>query len=127
MINFNKDSVWDLKPIELSAVRDEVKGLLVLDENVISAFKTIRDQLIFTNKRIIAIDIQGLTGTRKSFASMPYSKTEFFTIHTPGFGELISDSELILMFSNGFVATFEFKGNVDIGKIGRTISEYVIK
>ena len=73
MINFNKDSVWDLKPIELSAVRDEVKGLLVLDENVISAFKTIRDQLIFTNKRIIAIDIQGLTGTRKSFASMPYS------------------------------------------------------
>ncbi len=127
MINFNKDSVWDLKPIELSAVRDEVKGLLVLDENVISAFKTIRDQLIFTNKRIIAIDIQGLTGTRKSFASMPYSKIEFFTIQTPGFGELISDSELILMFSNGFVATFEFKGNVDIGKIGRTISEYVIK
>ncbi len=127
MINFNKNSVWDLKPIELSAVRDEVKGLLVLDENVISAFKTIRDQLIFTNKRIIAIDIQGLTGTRKSFASMPYSKIEFFTIQTPGFGELISDSELILMFSNGFVATFEFKGNVDIGKIGRTISEYVIK
>ena len=127
MINFNKNSVWDLKPIELSAVRDEVKGLLVLDENVISAFKTIRDQLIFTNKRIIAIDIQGLTGTRKSFASMPYSKIEFFTIQTPGFGELISDSELILMFSNGFVATFEFKGNMDIGKIGRTISEYVIK
>lgn len=126
MIDFNKNSAWDLKPIELSAVRDEVKGLLVLNENVISAFKTIRDQLIFTNKRIISIDIQGLTGTRKAFASMPYSKIEFFTIQTPGFGELIADSELIIMFSNGFVATFEFKGNVDIGKIGRTISEYVL-
>lgn len=38
------------------------------------AFQTIRDQLLFTNKRIISIDVQGLTGKRKSFASMPYSK-----------------------------------------------------
>ena len=91
------------------------------------AFQTVRDQLVFTNKRIISIDVQGLTGKKKSYATMPYSKIQYFSIHTPGFAELIPDSELFLMFSNSFTAKFEFKGNVDIGKIGRMISEYVLE
>ena len=126
-VNFNRESVWDLRPIPVRDVRDEVLGLLLEDEEINSAFKTVRDQLIFTNKRIIAIDVQGITGRRKSFSSMPYSKVQFFSIQTPGFAELVPDSELFLMFSNGFTAKFEFKGNVDIGAIGRMISEYVLE
>ena len=127
MINFNNNSVWNLRPIEVSVVKDEVTALLTNGEEVVLAFKTVRDQLIFTNKRIISVDIQGVTGARKSYSSMPYSKIQFFTIQTPGFVEIIPDSELILTFSNGFIAKFEFKGNVDIGKIGKMISEYVLK
>ena len=127
MINFNQDSVWNLKPINGNDVRQEVNGLLIQGEEIIAAFKTVRDQLVFTNKRIISIDVQGITGKRKSFSSMPYSKVQFFTIQTPGFAELFSDSELVITFSNGFVATFEFKGNVDIGEIGRNISEFVLR
>lgn len=41
--------------------------------------------------------------------------------------EMIPDSELFVMFSNTFTAKFEFKGNVDIGRIGRMISEYVLQ
>ena len=77
---------------------------------IVSAFQTVRDQLVFTNKRIIAIDVQGVTGKRKSFTTLPYSKVQFFTIQTPGFMELFSDTELLLMFSNGFTAKFEFRG-----------------
>ena len=92
MINFNKNSLWNLTPINLNSVSNEVMGLLVAGEQPLMAFKTIRDQLIFTNKRIIAIDVQGITGKRKSFTSMPYSKVQFFGIQTPGFLELIPDS-----------------------------------
>lgn len=126
-ISFNQESTWNLKPIGADAVRSEVNGLLVQDEEVIMAFQTIRDQLVFTNKRIISIDVQGLTGKRKSFSTMPYSKIQYFSIQTPGFGELIPDSELFVVFSDSFTARFEFKGNVDIGKIGRAISEYVLR
>ena len=126
MINFNEDSVWNLKPLDVSSVKTQVLGLLIEGEEIVAAFRTIRDQLVFTNKRIISIDVQGLTGLKKSFAIMPYSKVQFFTIQTPGFGELIPDSELFIMFSNTFTAKFEFKGGVDIGKIGRMISEYVL-
>lgn len=125
-VNFNQDSVWNLKPISTDAVRGEVNGLLIGGEEVVMAFQTVRDQLIFTNKRIIAVDVQGITGKRKSFSTMPYSKIQYFSIQTPGFAELIPDSELFIMFSNTFTAKFEFKGGVDIGKIGRMISEYVL-
>ena len=114
-INFNANSVWNLKPISVESIRGEVNGLLIAGEAPVMAFQTIRDQLIFTNKRIIAIDVQGITG-----------KLQFFSIQTAGFLELIPDSELFLMFTNGFTAKFEFKGNVDIGRIGRMISEYVL-
>lgn len=125
-VNFNQDSVFNLKPISNDEVRGEVDGLLIADEKVEFAFKTIRDQLVFTNKRIISIDVQGITGKRKSFATMPYSKIQYFSIQTPGFMELFPDSELFIMFTNGFTAKFEFKGAVDIGKIGRMLSEYVL-
>lgn len=126
-INFNKESAWDLKPITINEVRDEINGLLVEGEVIDSAFKTVRDQLVFTNKRIISIDVQGITGKRKAYSSLPYSKIQFFSIQTPGFVELVPDSELFLMFTNGFTAKFEFKGGVDIGEIGRMISEYVLE
>lgn len=125
-VNFNQDSVFNLKPISNDEVRGEVDGLLIADEKVEFAFKTIRDQLVFTNKRIISIDVQGITGKRKSFATMPYSKIQYFSIQTSGFMELFPDSELFVMFTNGFTAKFEFKGAVDIGKIGRMLSEYVL-
>ena len=125
-INFNTDSVWNLRPMSLDSIRGEVNGLLIAGETPIMAFHTIRDQLVFTNKRVISIDVQNVTGKRKSFASMPYSKIQFFTIQTPGFLEMFPDTELCLMFSNGFTATFELKGSVDIGQIGRAISECVL-
>jgi len=125
-VNFNQNSVFNLKPIDPNAVRGEVAGLLIEGEDIRFAFQTVRDQLVMTNKRIIAIDVQGITGKRKSFATMPYSKIQYFAIQTPGFIELFPDCELFIMFSNGFTSNFEFKGNVDIGAIGRMLSEFVL-
>lgn len=125
-VNFNENSTWNLKPIRVEAVRNDVMGLLIEGEEVVMAFQTVRDQLVFTNKRIITIDVQGITGKRKSFSSMPYSKIQYFSIQTPGFAELFADTELFIMFSNGFTATFELKGSVDIGLLGRVISKYVL-
>lgn len=121
-INFNQNSVWNLRPIKPEDVREDVNGLLIDGEYIVSAFQTVRDQLVFTNLRIISIDVQGLTGKKRTFATMPYSKVQFFTIQTPGFMEFFADTELTMMFSNGFTAKFEFRGSVDIGAISRVIS-----
>ena len=49
MINFSKNSVFNLKPINVNEVREEVNGFLIGGEEIIAAFKTLRDQLLFTN------------------------------------------------------------------------------
>ena len=83
MINFNKNTAWNLTPINLNSVHNEVAGLMVNGERPLMAFKTIRDQLVFTNKRIISIDVQGITGKRRSFTSLPYSKVQFLRSRHP--------------------------------------------
>lgn len=127
MINFSDNAVFNLKPIKEKDVQKDVYGLFVAGESVLGAFKTIRDQVIFTNKRIITIDVQGVTGKRKDYTTLPYSKIEYFSIQTPGFAELIPDCEMSLFYGNGFTARFDFKGDCNIIQLGKTISDYVLK
>lgn len=126
MINISKNSVFNLKPIDENNIRQEVHSLLIPGEEIISAFMTVRDQMIFTNKRVITVDVQGLTGTRKSYSSLPYSKVQFFAVQTPGLIELVPDSELVLSFANGYTATFEFKGNTNILALSQVLAQYIL-
>lgn len=50
-VNFNQDSVWNLKPIRVDAVKGEVNGLLIGGEEVVMA-STVRDHVLFHNKRL---------------------------------------------------------------------------
>ncbi len=126
MINFSDNTVFNLKPIEEKDVQRDVTNLFVDGERILGAYKTIRDQVIFTNKRIITVDVQGITGKRKDYSTLPYSKLQYFSVQTPGFAELIPDCEMELFFTNGFVAKFEFKGNCNIIELGKTISQYIL-
>lgn len=127
MLSFNSDSIFNLKEIKVSDVRNEVQNLLIPGEEILNAFKTVRDQIIFTTHRIIAIDVQGITGKKKEFSSIPYKMIQYFSVQTPGFAELIfSDSELQIFFANGESATFEFKGKVNILDICQRISQFTL-
>lgn len=114
----------NLKEIDLSEVRQEVNQLLVTGEEIIAAFKTIRDQVIFTNKRIFVVNVQGITGKKTSYFSYPYSKIQYFGIETAGVLDI--DSELVATFSNGTVLQFDFQSKVDIKRISALISNYIL-
>lgn len=121
----NTDSSFiNLKAITTKEVRPEVEKLLVEDETIVCAFKTIRDQVIFTTNRIFVINVKGVTGKKVAYFSYPYSKIQYYGIETAGFLDI--DSELILTFSNGHILQFDFKSNVDIRKINSVISKYVL-
>lgn len=114
----------NLKELPLNEIRREVGALLTQGEQIISAFKTIRDQVIFTNKRIFVINVQGLTGKKVSYFSYPYSKIQYYGIETAGLLDI--DSELIVTFSNGAILQFDFKSKVDIRRISAIISQYIL-
>ncbi|WP_293695045.1 PH domain-containing protein [Phascolarctobacterium succinatutens] len=126
MFNFS-NSVFKLRSISESDVIKDIRTFMLPDENIVSAFQSGRDQVVFTDKRIIALDVKGITGSRKEFSTLPYSKIVHFTVQTPGFLEFNNDSELVVAYPNGALIQFEFSGgNVNILEIAQIISRYVL-
>lgn len=126
MFNFS-NSVFKLRSISESDVIKDIRTFMLPDENIVSAFQSGRDQVVFTDKRIITLDVKGITGSRKEFSTLPYSKIVHFTVQTPGFLEFNNDSELVVAYPNGALIQFEFSGgNVNILQIAQIISRYVL-
>ncbi|GAB6899597.1 PH domain-containing protein [Kineosporia succinea] len=124
MIDFATDSVFRLSECSPRDVEKHVGPLLIQNEQILWAFKTVRDHVVFTNKRIIAVNVQGMTGKKKDFTTLPYNKVQVFSIETAGTFDL--DAELDLWFSAVGNVRFEFKGRVDIRAIGQLIGTYVL-
>jgi hypothetical protein len=124
MIDFNNAIFFKLKPVSDSDFETMIAPLLVDGEHIIQSFKSIRDGVVFTNKRIIAINIQGVTGKKKDFTSLPYSKIQAFSVETAGVLDL--DSELDLWFSGIGGVWFEFVSRANVSEICRIISEHTL-
>lgn len=101
-----------------------VRPLFISDEEFIGEYQAIRDYVIFTNKRIISVNVQGLTGKKKDFTTLPYSKIQAFSVETSGVLDL--DSELELYFSGLGKVKFEFTSGSDIVTLGKLISEKIL-
>ena len=132
MIDFKNATFFKLKKVENEKAEPLVGPLLISDESIISTYKGLRDQVVFTNKRIISMNAQGITGTKQDYTSMPYSKIQVYSVETVGLGEELwygnmSDCELELYFSGVGKVKFEFRGESDIKEICKMISEYVLR
>lgn len=124
MIDFQNASFMKLRPVNSGDLTKVVAPLFVPGEQVIQSFKGIRDFVVFTTKRIIAVNVQGITGKKKDFTSLPYSKIQAFSVETAGHFDL--DSELDLWFSGMGRVRFEFVAQANVSAICRMISEQVL-
>ena len=125
MIDFNNGSVFKLKKVDDDSFSKELEPLMVAGESILGCYKDIRDHVVFTDKRIIAVNVQGLTGKKKDFTILPYSKISVFSVETSGLLDL--DSELDLYYSGVGRIRFGFIGASDILEICRIISNYALK
>ena len=124
MIDFKNGSLFKLKKSGTTLHASSIQPLMVPGEEIISGYTALRDFIIFTNKRIIAVNVQGMTGKKKDFTTLPYSKIQAFSVETAGVLDM--DSELEIYFSGLGMVKFEFSGASDIAEIGRIISEKIL-
>lgn len=124
MIDFKNGSFLKLKKTKGDVNFNLISPLLISGENIIGEYQALRDFVIFTNKRIIAVNVQGMTGKKKDFTSIPYSKIQVFSVETAGVLDL--DSELDITLSGVGTVRFEFTGTSDIIQIGKIIAEYAL-
>lgn len=124
MIDFNNKSIIKLKEMNISEGKKIIESLLVPNEELVFAFTSMRDKLMFTSKRIISVNIQGITGKKIDYTSIPYTKIQLFSIETSGTFDL--DSELDVTVSGLGTVRFELSAQTDIKKLGQLISNYVL-
>jgi hypothetical protein len=73
---------------DVEKVKKEWGSLFAKDEQIAAAYKLVRDYIIMTDKRLIVIDVQGITGTKIEIKSVPYSQIVAFSITTAGILDL---------------------------------------
>ena len=84
----------DLSPAE---VNEQMAGILTEGEPVQVAFRILRDLIVFTDRRLILVDKQGITGRKVSYLTVPYRAITAFSVETAGSFDL--DSELAIWVS----------------------------
>ena len=101
-------------------------GQLILDgETIEVGFQVIRDTFVFTNKRLILVDIQGLTGKKIEYLSIPYNKITKFSIETAGTFDL--DAELKLWIgSDPAPLEKKFNKKVNIYDLQKVLATHVL-
>lgn len=122
MIDFNNKGFIKLK--QNSEYAEKVTALLLENETVIDSYKSMRDGVVFTSKRIISINVQGLTGSKKDYTSIPYKNIVAYSVETSGTFDL--DSELEIYLSSVGKVKFEFTGSAAIVEISRYISQHLL-
>ena len=124
MIDFKNGSLVKLKEVPNADGLALVQDLLIDDEEVFASFKEMRDMVIFTNRRIIAVNVQGISGKKKDFSSLPYSKVQAFSLETAGTFDL--DSEMELWFSGLGKVRFEFNSKFDVKGFSKYLGKYIL-
>jgi hypothetical protein len=83
--------------IDIRAIEQEFSIILTATEQINKVFKVIRDLIVFTNKRLILVDKQGVTGKKVEYHSIPYKSISHFSIESAGHFDL--DAELKIWVS----------------------------
>ena len=83
------------------AVQKEYANILTSNEQIEKAYKLIRDMFIFTNKRLILVDKQGVTGKKQEYHSIPYKSITHFSIETAGNFDLDAELKIYVSGTSG--------------------------
>lgn len=113
--------------IELKAedIQKEIKEIITSNEVVKQAYKVIRDTFIFTNKRLIIIDKQGMTGKKTEYLSIPYKSITYFSIETAGTFDM--DAELKIWISgNSVPLQKKFNKATNIYTVQQVLAEHIL-
>lgn len=124
MIDFKNSEFLKLKPTTEAAYAGFITPMFVDGEKIISTYQALRDGVVFTNKRIMIINVQGITGKKKDVTSLPYSKIQAYSVETAGVLDL--DSELELWFSGLGKIKLEFVSQANVAEICKMISAHVL-
>jgi hypothetical protein len=111
-------TVWDV-----GDAAEDLGYALAQGEQVRFAFKLVRDSILFTDRRIMMTDVQGLTGSKRRYVSIPYRAITTFSLESAGHFDL--DTELVLTVSGSPPIAFNLSRGADVPGLVTLLTEYL--
>jgi len=116
--------IFNASPVSADVARDKFGFVFRQDEVVDFAFKTIRDYVMFTNKRLVTTNAQGLTGSKVEYASYPYRSITSFSVETAGTFDL--DCEVKISVSGRSPLELQLSRGSNVTELQRFLAERII-
>ncbi|MBW3577079.1 MAG: PH domain-containing protein [Actinobacteria bacterium] len=111
--------------VDAASVQEDLSDLLLPDEKVEVAFAVFRDLFVFSSRRLLLVDKQGMTGKKVEYHSVPYRAITQFKVETAGTFD--AEAELEIHVSGGAAPirkTFGKKSNI-MG-VQKALAEHVL-
>lgn len=106
-------------------VPQDVQELLVEGEQAVAAYKTFRDSAVFTTKRLIVRDAQGLTGKKVELYSIPYSSINMWSSENAG--KILDVNAELQLWTRSGVIKIKVGKQVDVRRLDRLIAWAVLR
>jgi hypothetical protein len=111
--------------LDVSTIQQEFEQILAPDEQIHQAYKLVRDFFVFTNKRLILVDRQGLTGNKVEYQSLPYKSITHFSINTAGHFDLEAELKIWISGSQMPIQK-QFNRKLNIYQVQRVLAEHML-
>jgi len=105
---------------------EKYSRLLVPNEQIELGFKLLRDTFMFTDKRLILIDVQGLTGSKVEYRSLPYKNISRISLETSGTFDLDAELKIWISSENIPSVSKKFNKSIDVYAVQRYLVEKIM-
>jgi hypothetical protein len=112
--------------VDPQKLQSDYGQLLIDSETIEIGFKLIRDTFVFTNKRLIIIDVQGITGSKTEYLSVSYKSISRFSVETAGTFDL--EAELKIWVSGEQTPSImkRFNKSVNVYEVQKILAKHVL-
>jgi hypothetical protein len=113
----------EVSPAEM---QQQLQPLLVQGEQVQKAYQVGRDAIVFTDRRLILVDRQGITGNKVEYQTIPYRSVQFFSVENAGSFDL--DAELrIQVAGQAMPISKNFNKKVNVFEVQQVLAWYTTR
>ncbi|WJE15643.1 PH domain-containing protein [Halobacillus sp. ACCC02827] len=124
-MGFLNELLGNASEVDVEKLEKQLDGILIDKEAIQSGYKVLRDSFLFTDKRLLLIDKQGMTGKKVEYHSIPYKSITHFSVETAGSFDM--DSELKIWLSGSHEPIVKlFKKDSPIEAVQKTLATYVL-
>lgn len=122
---FNK-LIGNASEVSSEKLNEKYQKLLVENETVELGFKLLRDTFMFTNKRLILIDVQGITGSKVEYKSFPYKNISRISLETAGTFDLDAELKIWISSENTPSVSKKFNKSINVYEVQKYLAEKIM-